>query len=223
MRNTITAVRASRTMRLTTTALLLGLLLLAAGPARAATMGFEAVEGLFPTGSIFMDVDGNDDAATFTLRNTGDGAITAIYFDWGAMAGLFGDPSNVDDSLPGVTYTDSQGDWYSATPWNMPGGAGLDDPFVADFGLGPQHRGGVPNNGIGEAEFLSVTWNLAGLDFQTLLNAMNNGEIRVGLHVQSLADGSSASGISATPIQGTLLLLSSGLLGLLVFRHRTRD
>jgi len=219
MTTSIAATHGTRAMRLAATATLLLALLLSATPARAATMGFEAVEGLFPESSISMDVTSAGNAATFTLRNSGVGAITAIYFDWGSLDNLFGDPAAIDDSLDGVSYTDDQGNWFRASPRNMPGANGMDNPFQADFSLGPEHRGGVPHNGIGLGEYLSITWELVGLSFEQLLDALNTGDVRVGMHVQSLADGSSATGVSATPIPGAAWLLGSALAGLLVLQR----
>ncbi|MGE4504261.1 MAG: hypothetical protein AB7D51_02860 [Desulfovibrionaceae bacterium] len=45
----------------------------------------------------------------------------------------------------------------------------------------------------------------------------------VGIHVQALADGSSATGTSATPIPGAAWLLGSGLMGLMGLRRARRN
>lgn len=208
-----------RFVRLLTTGALLLALIFLAGQARATSFGFEAVEGLFPTGSIALDVTRNsDDTVTFTLTSTGAdaGSITAIYFDWGTLASAFGTPASIDDGLAGVDFTDKDGNGYGATPGNMPGAATLSDPFNADYSLGAEKKGGVVANGIGDGEYLSITFALNGVSYDALLAALSSGDVRVGLHVQALTDGSSASGVtSATPLPGAAWLLGSGLLGLL--------
>jgi hypothetical protein len=214
-------------VRILATVALVAALVLFAGQARATTFGFQAVEGLFPTDAISLDVSQSaGDLATFTLRNSGtdSGSITAIYFDWGSLSSLFTNPASIDDSLAGVDYTDDSGNWFAATPSNMPGASTLSNPFYADFGISPDKKGGVSGNGVGGGEYVSISWALGGADYASLLAALGSGDVRVGLHVQSLSDGSSATGVStsATPIPGAVWLLGSGLLGLVGLRSRIR-
>ena len=97
------------------------------------------------------------------------------------------------------------------SPGDLPSGNLLVPPFVADkeFSIGaaspPPWRG--VNNGDTLNEWVTISFQLSG-DLTTLLGELNNGTLRVGLHVIGLPDGSSESAI-LIPEPATVLLLRS--------------
>ncbi|SHJ12568.1 PEP-CTERM protein-sorting domain-containing protein [Rubritalea squalenifaciens DSM 18772] len=109
---------------------------------------------------------------------------------------------------------------------NLPGGNNLTPDFNSDFGLGaappPAHTGLDPGE--------TLTINFTG-SFDDIYEALYNGDLRIGLHVQQIGDdfGNSASYINDTPppppddeipepSSGVLVLLTS--LGFLIRRRR---
>ena len=199
-------------------ALFLACLALAALPGRASadTYGFGALESLYQgvADLLYVDVSNTDGgtAATFTFTSavSGSEVVTSIYWDW----------SGLDEgaSLSSPTWTGSPGASFAAGSGNMPGGNTVG--FHADYTLDRAKGSGGVAHGLNAGETLSVSFVLSGLGYDALIAALNTGDVRLGLHVQSvdLGAGSFAATATPTPVPSAVWLMGTGLLGLAAFR-----
>jgi hypothetical protein len=63
---------------------------------------------------------------------------------------------------------------------------------------------------------------LAGSDFGDAIDAMFANTLRIGVHVQGIAGGTSDSYLATTPLPGALPLFATGLISLGLLRRRRR-
>ena len=181
--------------------------------ASAATIGFTKITNNGNTdvaGQLSVDVTGT--AFTF-YNNVGiASSITDVYFDdGGALLGTF----SITDSGLGVAFTSS------ANPGQLPGGEVIN--FVTENNLSADSDPPPVANGINSSsEWLLITFNtlLNDKTAEDILDALGDGSLRIGLHVQGIApqggSDSYVNGGGSTPVPepGTMMLLGSGLVGL---------
>lgn len=152
-----------------------------------------------------LDVGLLDGQALFTFSNTGssDAFIADIYFMYDAIDYLSFD-SILNES--GVSFSEG------ARPKHLPAYHGL-PRFSADA-----DRNGSGKSGIDLDESLSILFDLNGAVFGDVFNAMNTGDLIVGLHVQGVGLNNQYSesliNTSAVPVPGAIWLFGSGLLTL---------
>ena len=137
----------------------------------------------------------------------GDWSLTDVYFDDVTLLGIA--------SIFGTSGVDFA---QNATLGNLPGGNGAAPPFIATAGFSLDSNSPMlPANGVDMGgEVLSVVFDLmGGGTFADIVAELINGDLRIGLHVQSFANGDSESFVN-NPITepGTALLLGLGLIGL---------
>jgi hypothetical protein len=164
-----------------------------------------------------LDAGGGQVAFRFENAGADPATITQIYFDDGTLLSI----ASITDSGLGVAFTEG------ANPGNLPGGETLIPAFVADFSAGADPP--PADNGVDPTEWVSILFDLqAGGTYDGVISGLANGDLRIGLHVQSIGSGSELGGSESfvnnpgTPIPepGTLLLLGAGLTGLASWRRR---
>ena len=160
---------------------------------------------------LILDVTANGSQILFAFSNTGPAAssITDIYFDDDVP--LISFPQFI--TSPGVVFT------VGAAPPNLPGG---NDPLY-HFSSNYDYDSSSPiqPNGVNPGESLGILFNYNNPNnFNAILAALDDGTMRVGLHVQGFATGGSESFINTVPEPATLLLLGCGLVGLAGFGRR---
>ena len=146
--------------------------------------------------------------ALFQFYNTGPGAsgIADVYFDDGTLLSI-------------ATINNSTSVKFSqfATPPNLPGANNADPDFATTAGFSADSDAPVAKNAVNPGETLGILFNLqSGKSFADVVNAFSlgggHGGLRIGLHVQSFANGGSESFItSAVPEASKLLMMLVGI------------
>jgi hypothetical protein len=146
----------------------------------------------------------------FNLNNSGpqQAVITKIFLD---------DKDPLDLVFNSFVYASGQNVKfeYDATPGNFPEGQNISFIESSEYDA----NNPSPKWGINEGENLGIVFNyINGSDYSKVVDGLNSGLFRVGLHVQALPvnDGSeSFVNTVKVPEPGTLSLLAIGLFGLL--------
>lgn len=154
------------------------------------------------------DVGGGQVAFAFHNVGAQPMSITDVYFDDGSLLGI-AQIIDADEGVggdPGVDF--SQG----ASPMNLPGGNLASPPFEATSGFTADSDAPVPQKGVNPSETLIIVYDLqAGRVFGDVISELTNGELRIGMHVQSFASGPSESFVNAPiPEPGAVSLLMVG-------------
>ena len=161
--------------------------------------------GAIGTAQLFVEVEDIDSfQVLFTFGNAGPEAssITRVYFDDGSLLGI----ASIDDSDPGVSFS------QFASPGNLPSGNNLSPPFLTTPGFSAGSNPEVQPNGVNPGESLGIVFNLQGSrTFNDVIDELNGGSLRIGIHVQGFADGGSEAFVSFIPVPGALLLCGLGV------------
>jgi len=198
-----------------------------------ATLEFEnitsndAINAATGESQLFIDVvTAGEGQVEFTFRNEGPdpSTIADIYFD--DLNNSLSSILSIDNLDPGVSFS------LGAAPRKLPGRNHTSPTFVAteDFMIDADAPVGGPNgNGVNPGESLTLlvalSENVSPLD---LFNELLNGDLRIGLHVQSFLNGGSEAFVSGGIIDGPApsipepASLSLLLLGLPSFLRRYR-
>ena len=159
-----------------------------------------------PDMDLYVEVADRDSHVDFTFHNESliDSSIARIYFEGGPFL-------SIADIIGGPGTSFSQ----SAKPSNLPAGNLLEPSFVTTHELSFDSDPPAPKNGINPGEWVMTTFDLInGGTFLNLVDELNTGALRIGVHVVGLPKGSGESAIT-TPEPTTLFLLGLGALALL--------
>ena len=160
---------------------------------------------------LYVDVTVGTSTVDFEFHNESlvDSSIARIYFD---DISLLGDANIVNG--PGCSFS------MPATPRDLPAWNTLDPPFEKGAGIDFSSDPARPHNGINPGEWLSIIFEpVGGSEPEDITTALANGDLRVGIHIIALSDGSSESAVNI-PEPGTIILLSLGTMALLRKRYR---
>ena len=186
-------------LALATLSLGLGFTVLNANSAQALTFGFDnidtgATSGSELSGDPFVNdfgfevLDGGNGTVLFNFTNadtTGQGHFIGDLY-WDDSTSLL---SNINLNVGNVGTVS-----FKTGNTNLPQGQNID--FSADFGI---KKNGAARNGVNGGETLGVAFNG---NFDNVVAALSNGDLRVGIHVQALPGGQSDAFVSKLPTVG---------------------
>lgn len=168
-----------------------------AGLAGAATFSFTNITGNNAThaaageSQLSLDVlSAGPGVAQFVLSNASSGMASSVRGIWidnagGVLASIAGIVT-----APGVVYT-------AGSSGSLPGGESVS--FSATHALGLKASSPAPAKGVNPGESLTWTYNIAGgFAFADVIDAMNSGDLRLGLHLIALPNNGS-EGFVTTP------------------------
>ena len=164
---------------------------------------------------LLVDVTNGDGQVDFTFYNESELACTiaSIYFDDGSLLGI----SGVIDG-PGTNFD------TPAKSIDLPAGNLLDPDFDTTEAFSAVGQQPPPFNGVNNSmdEWVTITFDLLeGGTLQDVLDELDTGILRIGLHITSFPDGSSESAVNypyPVPEPATVGLLALG--GLVLLRVR---
>ena len=170
------------------------------------------------SGQLNFNVSVAGDQVTFTVNNAVGipSAVTEIYLDDNASV------LKTSNNPPVIVNTGGASFVPGATPANLPGGENIN--FSANVMFSSQADTPPPREGLNSSgKYVSLTYYLQqGKDLSSVVTALQNQSLRLGLHVTSISGGSPATSDSyvSTPIPAAVWLLGSGLVGLFGVRRR---
>ncbi len=186
-------------------------LLLGSSPAQGLTLGFACITGDLAgncsIGEAQLTVDVTDplpNGVRFQFANAGPAAssIADVYFDDGPLLSIF----LIFNTAGSVQFSGF------ASPPNLPGGDGLSPPFETTRGFSADSDAPVQPMGVNPGESLGIVFLLEpGKSFADVLASLEDGSLRIGIHVQGFAGGGSESFVNV-PEPGAVGLVGLGLL-----------
>ena len=163
---------------------------------------------------LFVEVTAVGSQVLFTFTNTGPSAssICDVYFDDGVLLSIAG-LIDADDPFPGSG--DSGVDFTQlASPPDLSGGNNASPPFVTTIGFSADSDSPVQPLGVNPGESLGILFTLqGGKVYSEVLDDLEDGTLRIGIHVQGFDSGGSESFVNngVTPAPSAILLGGIGV------------
>lgn len=205
-------------------AVTLGLSIITAGSAQASPVSFQCI-----TNTSAVNCATGEDQLSMTITGPAAGQALFTFTNAGPYASsitdLYWESGNLLQAMLNANYTSTGTVSFSqgASPSNLPGWNNATPAFHATKGLTADSDTPVVANGVNPGESLGVLFSLqSGMSYTDVLTALDNGSMRVGIHVQAFSTSSSESFINAqtVPVPTAAWLLGSGLLGLVGVARR---
>jgi hypothetical protein len=149
----------------------------------------ELAEGAIGEAQLFVELIDMGNQAKFLFTNTGPEAssITDVYFDDGTLLGI----ASITNTQGLIEFS------QLASPPDLPGGNNVSPPFVRTTGFSADSDPPAQPLGVNPGESLEITFNLqAGGVFDDILDELDSGALRIGIHVQGYSSGGSESFIN---------------------------
>jgi len=149
--------------------------------------------------------NGEEAIVDFTFYNISEfqSSVAQIYFDDGVLL----DISTVTNG-PGTIFSEN-----AQTPNNLPGWNLIDFHADREFTIGALSP--PPENGVNPAtplEWVTIRFDLVpGANLESVVDELYTGELRIGIHIIGLPDGSSESAIMVIPEPATIAMLLFGV------------
>ncbi len=165
-----------------------------------------------PALNMYMVVSDGTGQADFTFYNTSSiqSCVARIYFDDGSLLGI----SQVENG-PGTIFNE-----IYPGPGNLPSGETIGFYADREFSIGAVAP--PPKNGVNPPppdEWVKVHFNLKpGGTLEGVIGELNSGELRVGIHIIDLPDGSSESAVGVPEPTAIALLIFGSIAA--TKRHR---
>ena len=168
-----------------------------------------------PNLNLYVEVYNGAGTASFKFHNQSNStflpgvSITDVYFDDGTLLDI-----NSIENGAGVSFTPI------ATPGELPGANLLVPPFVTTGQFSSDSNPPPPKNGVEPGEWVTIKFDLmGGGTLADVIDELNDGTLRVGIHIQSFPDKSSESAVNV-PEPATVALLGIGALFMLKRKRR---
>jgi hypothetical protein len=152
--------------------------------------GNNAGDAAIGENQLFVDVTDSGSDVVFTFRNTGpeQSAIANIYFDDNGVPKTLQALEAIINGT-GVNFV------AGGNPSDIPGGNDPAFNFTADFTTSASAP--PPRNGVNPGEQVGFRFSLfQGITFDDVIADLNNGSLRLGMHVIGFASGGSESFIN---------------------------
>jgi len=167
--------------------------------------------------NLYVEVTDDSARARFEFHNESSVycSIARIYFD--DDSGLLSGPPDIAGSL-GTSFS------LGGSPGHLPAGNDLSPAFQKPADFMASADSPAPTNGVNPTsapdpdEWVAIIFDLVGGSVINVLEALEDGSLRIGVHVIAFPDGSSES--AAAPEPATMGLMLVGGLMLLVGRSK---
>lgn len=143
--------------------------------------------------NLVLETDGTYVTMTYSNASAVKSVIAQIYLHDSGEA-LLGSPSILSPMVNNVLKFTMGG----GAPANLPGGNAPSVAFSANTALSAYANNPSPKNGIGQTESLVLRYTLL-TDITTLSDALQQGNLRFGMHVQSIGSGGGSLSFVSAP------------------------
>jgi hypothetical protein len=155
----------------------------------------QLADGAIGEAQLFVELFDLTTQVNFVFTNTGPDAssITDVYFDDGNLFGI----ASIINTPTLVEFS------QLASPPDLPGGNLVVPPFEVTEGFSADSDPPAQPLGVNPGESLGIIFDLqASTTFTDVLNNLESGELRIGIHVQGFASGGSEAFVNNGIVDG---------------------